>query len=278
MSISQFRDRVAGRDISEDTADVYVRWVKRFQAWNDGSAITEGLLRDFDSALENPTEIPLADRTEPYSYSERVKALSAIKKWAEVMYGADIRPDVNDLIRGGPDDFNPTVYSREAVQSVLDDPCDLEGCFAARAAGYDLIMRASEVTDMRAEDIDAAAGTVYVRAKKGSENRTLSVTDRTMQLLEEQRDRVQRRFDRPKYLFYNSYGNRLTAGAFSKHMSRHHGVGTHAVFRHSAIVHAIEDQGFGAAYIRARHHSPSMTSRYASVVDIDPPEWAQARR
>lgn len=273
MSTSQFRSRVAGMDISERTTDVYIRWVKRFQAWNDGSAITEGLLRDFSSALENPGEIPLTDRTEAYSYSARREALSAVIKWAEVMHDVDIRPNVDDLIRGDPDDFVPTVLTREEVNRILEESCDLKGCRVARAAGYDLMMRAAEVTDMRPEDVDAGEGTVYVRAKKGSESKTLSASRRTMDLLLEQLDRVERWHADPAYIFYNSYGNRLRANTFIKHVSREHGVGTNTLFRHSAIVHTIEEQGFGAAYLRARHANVSMTSRYASVVDMKPPDW-----
>lgn len=275
MSINQFRERVAGMDVSPETADAYTRWVKVFQAWNDGSAITEGLLRDFSTDLEDPDRIPLTDRDEGYAHSTRLQAISAVKKWAEVMHDVEIRPDADDLVRGDPEQFDPTVLSRDEASMILQDDCALEGCKAARAAGYDLIMRAAEIADMRPDDVDELDRTVYVRAVKNSENRTLGVSDRTIDLLRDQEERVDSWFSRPQYLFYNSYRNRLTADALRKHFAReHHEAGIHAFARHTSIVHHIQDEGFGQTYLRARHSNPSMTARYASIAGVEAPSWS----
>lgn len=273
MSINQFKERVSGMDVSPETADTYSRWVRVFQAWNDGSRITEGLLRDFSTDLEEPERIPFTDRDEPYSHSTRLQAVSAVKKWAEVMHDVDIRPDANDLVRGDPEQFDPTVLSRETVTRILEESCTLDGCKAARAAGYDLIMRGAEVADMRPEDVDGSA--VYVRAVKNSENRTLGVSDRTRTLLEQQIDLVNSWFANPTYLFYNTYRNGLSAHAWGEHFRRkHHDAGFHAFARHTSIVHHIQDEGFGETYLRARHSNPSMTARYASIAGVDAPSWS----
>lgn len=275
MSVDQFRDRVADRDLkSGPSIDDYCLWIGRFDEWREGSGeITEGVLRDFDTALDTGNvECPCPD--DGFAYQTRVKALSAVALWARVMENTDFHSDIDDLVRGEPDRFDPTVLSRDEVERILDHGCDLPGCQAARHVGYDAIMRAEEVARVKPEDIDVDEGTIYVRSAKNSLPRTIGLSETTIGLLAEQHDRVHRKFETPTTLFYNSYWNSLTSSALSMHFLRHHSdAGFHAFGRHTAIVHYMEDHGFGDAYVRARHRRPSTTARYCSIANVDQPAW-----
>lgn len=274
MSIAQFRERVTGRDLkSQQSVDEYVRWIERFQDWHDGSEITEAVLRDFDDELSGPN--PLDAREDPYSHSTRTKALSAVIKWAQVMENTTIARDVGDLTKGDRAEFDPTILDRDEVGRILTEPCRFQGCLAARVVGYDAIMRASEVTSMQPEDVDFEEGTVYVRAKKGSERRWIGVDEDTLELLRDQVDWATSQFQDPAKLFYNSSMVKgWSAKAFSKHfIEEHHDAGFHSFARHTAITLRLEDgEDFWDVYLRARHKHPSMTARYASIAGRSAPE------
>lgn len=278
-----FRDRVLGYDItSEQTVDEYCSWIERYFDWhtdNGNGEITEGTLRDFDSELRS--DVPLGYRKGAYSYQTRVKAVSAVVKYSEVMHDSDsvatgqVGRAVGDMCHGEEQQFDPHVLDDDETERVLTEHCKTPGCLAARKAGFDLILRASEAMDMRPEDIDWEASTVYVRAKKGSLSKTLSVGDDALDALGDQYDWVTSQFDNPTKLFYDTAMVKgWSPEAWSAHFIRkHHSAGFHAFARHTSIVHHLKEVGFGETFVRARHSHPNMTARYSSVVDIEIPDW-----
>lgn len=279
MTMEQFRERIRGRDINDESnLSSYCTWVERFLEWQGGDRISEGDLRDFDSALENPSTLHFTNRTDPYAHSTRIYALSAVKKWAEVMQDVEIRTDVNDLVRGSPVPFRPTILDRSDVHELLNEPCDIRGCLAARNVGHDAIMRGAEVMDARPQDVDPEAGTIYVRAKKNSDPREIGVAPETTALLMEHIDFVKDRFVRPTKLFYTkSMTMGMSPNAWTQHFRRvHHEAGFHSFARHTAIVHRLEDgEDFYDVFLRARHKHVSMTARYASIAGRTVPSKVQ---
>lgn len=284
VQTSTFQRRTVGRGVNEDTFEDYLRWVRRFTDWADDTgytAINVGALIEFDEALMDPPAPGVESRDTPYAYRTRAKALSAVKKWAEVVKDEPIETDVDDIVMGEPADFDPYIYTREQVRSVHEDDCDVAGCRTARALGYDAIMRAAEVASVRPEDVDLDNRTVYVRGAKGSESRHIAIGDDVWRLVEEQYRRVQDRFASPARLFYDSSGqNAWSPNSWSKHFSRNHAPGVpgeetgfHSFARHTAITRRLEgDDSFGDVYLRARHSNPQMTSRYVGVAGVQQPD------
>lgn len=275
---STFRRRAVDRGIKESTFDQYVRWAKRFLKFcekTDTPWESPGALYDFDAVLSEDPHRVVPERTDPYAYRTRVQALSGVKLYLERVEGVEVPDDVNSIVKGEPAPFDPYIYTEQQVEHALESDCSVEGCRWVRRLGYEAIMRAAEVVDVRPEDLAPEEGTVYVRAKKGSEPRHIGVSGHVLDGLREQRARVEDRFEDPASLFYNSTAsNTWSANAWSQHFLRKHAPdvegeqsGFHSFARHTAVTRRLEaGEDFGDVYLRARHTSPQMTSRYARIV------------
>jgi len=288
-----FENRIAGTRVNQETAEKYRRWVERFETWRPAAEPTTKHLMQFDSVLsdEEWTDYPWENATgrpapATYSYSSRTIALSAVKLWVRLQYSVTIDDEVQNLVYGEPEPFDPEYLSMGDVRDLIrnaEDDCNCSGCKAALALSYDAILRAAELTNVRVEDVDLDAGTLYTRPVKGSVQATLSLTTRTVSLLRE----YIREEDPVTKMFTNTYGNGWKKTSWSSHIRRnHHEVGSHSIGRHSPIVHRLQhpeefadidkEAGvFGQVYRRARHQNPSMTVRYARLVGVTAPDWAE---
>lgn len=279
----QFENRIRGREVNSDqTVNLYRMWAMRFESWRPRDEPSEAMLRDFDTLLheETRTDYPWENHRgrpapDAYAHASRVQAISALKLWARIQYGVTIETVPQDIVFGEPEPFDPHYLPPEEIDSVIegaDDACSNGGCKAAIALGYDAIMRGAELTAVRRQDVDPDAGTVYVRSVKGSNRATISLGDRASNLLAAH---VEKYPDRDR-LFRNAYDRAWKPQAWNNHFRRaHHEAGFHAFARHSPIVNRLNDgQPFGEVYRRARHKHPEMTTRYARLVGVEPPEWA----
>lgn len=288
--INTFRDRITGRRVAESTCDQYETWIHRFEDWMGDGDPTLGALIDFDSYLadpdrpdygwENATGRPAPDE---YSHSSRQLALSALKLWVRLHYDETIEEDVQNIVSGEPNEFDPKYLSQRDIQTVLGDAdtaCSRPGCEAALRVSYDAILRGKELTRIQREDVDFETGTIYVRAVKGSNNMELALQRDTLDSLERH---FEAHADR-EYPFWNAYGRKWKPGAWNEHVrTQHHEVGSHAIGRHSAIMHRLTNPGdfphtadtdtFGSVFRRSRHSQPAMTARYARIAGIDIPDW-----
>jgi len=159
----------------------------------------------------------------------------------------------------------------DAINTAHDD-CNCTGCEAALRVTYDGILRAAELTGIRRDDLDLQNGTLDVRAVKGSMNTTISLDPATVDAL----DRHIRENGVGDVVFTNTYGNGWKPSSWCSHFRNfHHEAGAHSFGRHSPIVHRLQcGEDFGDVYRRARHSHPQMTTRYARVVGVDIPDWA----
>lgn len=293
--LDTFRQRVVGRSISEATFTDYERWIRRFEAWleqenRQAQGIAE--LEDFDELLADSsrTGYPWANgRGRPvpgaYAYRSRINAISAAKKWIRREYNVRVPETPSDICIGSAQPFDPTYIPPDDINDILNSAhsCGAEGCEAALRLSYDAILRASELVRVKAEDVDLSAGTVYVRASKGSGNAEVGIDDRTQQALAQFMSAHPNR----ERLFRNSYGRAWRPAAWSVHVLRHHcDDGSHALGRHTPIMNRLEgadppfmagdysNEDFGSVYRRARHRNPTMTTKYARIIGIDVPGWA----
>lgn len=276
--IDSFCQQVEGREVNkESTLGEYEKWVRRFELWRPGGEVTEGDIRSFDSYLADET---MADyewenrrgRPAPdsYSYSSRVKMASALKLWCKFEYGEEVTTEAQNIVKGEPEPFQPTILDASEVRRTIrngDVMCDRPGCKAAMQLSYDAILRGSELVRVRREDIDWSAGTIFVRATKGSNQVTVSLDDRTLDALKVHADAWPER----DKLFHHSYGRPQSAQVWNNHVRRgHHDAGSHALFRHSPVCHRLNSgQSLGDVYRRARHTHLQTTMRYAKLVDAD---------
>jgi len=279
----EFKERVVGRSISEDTFDAYWLWIKRFERWTDAEPSLP-ILEDFDSFLdsERRTDYPWTNATgrpapDSYSHSSRTQAISALVMWARRQYGINVPEQPDDIVRGEPEPFSPTYLTREDVSETMEaaaDDCNCYGCRAALAVSYDAILRASELVILSVDDLSLESQELAVTAKKGSRDSTLTLGDRTADIL---RDYLDNRDSDSDRLFTNTYGGDWTKQAWSDHFRlQHHEAGSHSWGRHTPILHMFQSgSAFGDVYRRARHKSPSTTARYARYVDADIPQWAE---
>lgn len=277
----QFRERVVGRKVGEETYSEYLRWIKRFEQWYDGDEPTIIDLEDFDTMLSASTgDYPWENKRgrsppDSYAYSSRVIALSAVKLWVRRQYGVDIPEKPQDIVIGEKPDFSPTYLDREEVREVIDGAegdCDCFGCKAACALSYDAILRAAELCLLQVEDLDLRRGMLDVTAVKKSRDSTLSLGDYTVHILREYLEE-EGRSSGP--LFTNTYENSWNRNAWSTHFIRnHHPAGSHSFGRHTPILHML-DAGvpFGDVYRRARHRNPQTTAQYARIVGTQVPSW-----
>jgi len=280
----EFRERVVGRSIKEETFDLYWRWIQRFEGWHtDKGHPTLRDLEDFDTLLvtEDAT-VPWENRVgrsvpDSYSYQSRNLATSAIKMWVRRHYDHDIPEQPQDIVRGTPKSFDPTYLTNKEVNETIDnapEACNCPACTAALALSYDAILRAVELTTLTVDDVDFETGEVDVTAAKGSRDSTLSVADSTLGTMKEYMDGSDHNSGP---LFRNTYGDPWNAGAWATHVSRHHvDAGSHAWGRHTPILHMFQSgASFGDVYRRARHVSSSTTARYARYVGVETPDWAE---
>lgn len=290
-NFEQFESRVVGRRVNEQTYNKYEKWARRFEMWRSGDVPTLGDLIDFDSLLadEGLTDYPWENNVgrpapDSYAYRSRLVALSAIKLWSRVQYDVDISEEVQNIVSGEPEEFDPPYVSTNDIESVISDApdaCNCSGCQAALAVTYDAVLRASELVILSVDDFDPESETLYVHATKGSASGQIQLASRTASLL---RQHISENEPRTK-LFTNTYDNGWRASSWSSHVrNRHHEVGAHSLGRHSPIVHMLQhpeefeyidetQDVFGQVYQRARHRHPSTTSRYAKVVGMDVPDW-----
>jgi len=280
----EFKERVVGRSISEDTFDAYWLWIKRFERWTDAEPSLP-ILEDFDSFLdsERRTDYPWTNATgrpapDSYSHSSRTQAISALVMWARRQYGINVPEQPDDIVRGEPEPFSPTYLTREDVSETMEaaaDDCNCYGCRAALAVSYDAILRASELVILSVDDLSLESQELAVTAKKGSRDSTLTLGDRTADILRDYLDNRESDSDR---LFTNTYGGDWTKQAWSDHFRlQHHEAGSHSWGRHTPILHMLQSgSSFGDVYRRARHQNPSTTAKYARYVDAEVPSWASS--
>jgi integrase len=291
-NLDWFENRITGRRVQADTAAKYRRWVKRYETWRPRAEPDIGQLIDFDTMLadsewtdypwENATGRPAPDA---YSYSSRRVALSAAKLWLRLHHDVEIIEEVQNIVSGEPDPFEPKYLSMDDAESIIEnatDDCNCSGCQAALAISYDAILRGAEMCKVRVDDVDLDARTLYVNSVKGSFRTTVSLAPRTVELVR----RHIREHDPKTKLFTNTYDNGWKAESWHSHFRRnHHEAGSHSFGRHSPIVHRLQHPEefddmdpnadvFGQVYRRARHKAPQMTTRYARLVGIDVPDWA----
>jgi integrase len=278
----EFKERVVGRSISEDTFDAYWLWIKRFETWTDAEP-TLPILEDFDSFLDNPrrTDYPWTNATgrpapDSYSHSSRTQAASALVMWARRQYGINVPEQPDDIVRGEPEPFDPTYLTRDVIWETIEEApeaCSCYGCRAALAVSYDAILRASELAILSVSDLNLDAGELAVTATKKSRDSTLTLGDETVTILRDYLDGREANTDR---LFTNTYGGDWTKQAWSDHFRLyHHEAGSHSWGRHTPILHMLQaGSSFGDVYRRARHQNPSTTAKYARYVDADVPSWA----
>ena len=283
--LSQFKQRVVGRSISENSWPEYKRWITRFEQWLSMQSISDpniGDLEAFDGFLadESRTGYPWVNARSgqppaAYAYRSRVTAVSAAKKWVRRHYTRRIPETPGDICIGAPEPFDPTYLSPQTIDDTFasaGSDCDIDGCEAALRLSYDAILRASELVAVERDDIDLDAGTVYVRATKGSQNLEVGLAEPTVDALTQHVAAYPQR----EYPFWNSYGRSWRASAWVMHVLRNHcDAGSHAFGRHSPILHRLEaGQDFGEVYRRARHQNPTTTIAYARIAGVDVPEWA----
>lgn len=290
--LSTFKDRVVGRNIKENTYDMYEIWIRRYEMWRPGDEPGIGHLYDFDTLLadETVTDYPWensAGRPAPdeYAYRSRRQALSAIKMWLRLNYETVVSEEVQNIVSGEPAPFDPPYISRDDAAGVIENAgndCNNPDCEAMLALTYDCILRAAELAQLSREDIDLDAGTVWVNTVKGGQQSTLALGERAQRLL---RRHLQQK-DPNAILFSNTYDNGWQPSAWCSHFRRnHHEVGAHSFGRHTPIMHRLQNPDafddmdneknvFGQVYRRSRHQHPSMTNRYARLVGVDVPDWA----
>lgn len=294
--LDTFEQRVVGRSISDQTWPMYRNWIQRFEAWLEREEITNPGIEDmeaFDNFLadESRTAYPWENgqgRPAPpsYAYRTRIVSASAIKMWVRRQYDKMIPEGPNNICIGEPEPFDPTYLDFDTIHKTIaeaPDACASDDCAPALQLSYDAILRASELVRIRRKDVDFDNGTVYVRASKGSENAEIGVSPETLDMLA---DHIENYPDRNR-LFKNNVGGKLTASTWASHVKDHHvEAGSHAFGRHSSIFHRLEapDQFhdmdpsgdvFGQVFRRARHRNASTTNKYARIVGIDVPEWAE---
>lgn len=278
--IQTWYQRRAGRQFKPETADQYTTWIRRFEGWLPTTAPTVGDAIDFDSWLSDPdtTEYPWeGGRGRPapdvYAYQTRIMALSAVKSWLRYEYDYVVEDNVQDLVSGDPEPFEPKYLSRDDVAETIAEAheCGVDGCEAALRVTYDAILRASELVLLDESDFDFAENTVSVTATKGSLNATIEIDPATA-------DAVEDAFARGEHdrAWANSYGNPWNARSWSKHFrTKHHEAGSHSFGRHTPIVHRLMGgESFGDVFRRARHKYPATTARYARYVGTDVPDYA----
>lgn len=291
-NLDWFENRITDRRVKPETASKYRRWVQRYETWRTGGEPDLSDLIDFDTVLadETWTDYPWENATgrpapDAYSYSSRRVALSAAKLWLRLNYDVSIVEEVQNIVSGEPDPFDPPYLSMDDIERVIgnaEEDCNCSGCEAALAVSYDGILRAAELTNITVDDVDLDAGTLYVRSVKGSFQTTIGLTRRTVGLLEEHI----RENDPGSTMFTNTYDNGWKPQSWASHFrTHHHEAGSHSFGRHSPIVHRLqhpeefgdisaEKDTFGQVYRRARHKHPTMTQRYARLVGVEVPDWA----
>ena len=280
--MDQFRERVVGRSISEDTFTAYKLWIERFEAWYTGDEPSLRDLEDFDTMLEDEsqTDYPWQNAVgrpvpDSYSFSSRNQALSAVKKWVRRHYNVDIPEQPGDIARGGEESFSPTYLARERVRDIIEgagSSCGCDGCGAALALSYDAVLRASELVQLSVDDVNFETREIAVSATKGSRDMEIRVSEDTMERVVDYYADADHSSGK---LFRNTYGDPWNKGSWATHVLRKHvPEGSHAFGRHTPILHQLEaGVEFGEVYRRARHKNPATTARYARYVDTGVPAW-----
>lgn len=280
MDVDEFVEEHGGRLVSEDTMGKYGRWIRRFESWRPKEP-DEEVLRQWDSFLsdEDRADYPWKNARgrgapQSYSFQSRVVSLSAVKLWLAHEHDIHIETEVQNIAEGEPAPFEPRTLSGSEIESVIRRApldCENDDCQTALRVGYDAIMRGAELADARVEDFDRGEGSLYVRAKKGSEPTTVELSDEAARAL---RNHVAARSGR-EYLFHNAYDNPWQPSSWNQHFRRkHHEDGFHCFGRHSPITNRLTSgEEFGQVYMRARHSNPTTTLKYVNYVGGDAPDW-----
>lgn len=278
IDTDEFQKRVRDREVNSDqTIHLYDNWVRRFESWRPGEEPDEAMLRDFDSFLQDSERpgYPWESRRgrpapDEYAFQTRVVALSGVKLWLKHQYDISIETEVQNIAAGEPEPFDPTVLDPGEVNRVIqqaDVACDNPDCRAAISVGYDAILRGAELVDARLEDFDSGEGSLYVRAKKGSEPATIQLGSRAATDL---RNHASTYPDRD-LLFTNAYDNKLKPQVWNNHFrEKHHTAGFHSFARHSPINNRLtQGESFEDVFLRARHTNARTTLKYVSYIGMD---------
>lgn len=218
---------------TEGTTRDYLSWADRFEDWREWAdvSVSSDLLYTFDEFLSDPEEMTrFADEyvdghsiwnryripDEGYSYRTQVKALSAVKSYVDFEYDVEVpnqqRSKINNVVEGDPPAFDPPTASPDEVQEVFEDTetCSFGSCHPMTRLGYDAIMRCAEITRVEWDDVNVEKGRIYVRSAKGSPERWVTLSPKTVDVLIDHREAGLEHFDNPKWMFYRLGGfNRL---------------------------------------------------------------------
>lgn len=269
----------------------YQSWASRFEDWKEWAdvSVSMDLLYTFDEFLSDPTQLGQFEAeyvdghsrwntsripSDGYGYRTRVKAVSAIKSYVDFEYAVEY-PDrqkykVNNIVEGSAPRFDPVIASADEVMEIFDDTkeCSYGSCHAMARLGYDAIMRGVEVVRVEWDDVDINLGRVYVRSAKGSPERWISLSAKTVDVLTDYREMAKEHFDNPRWCFYRFGGyrrhNTWTAKDWGEHFqSNHWDAGFHSFARHSSITSRLNDgQSISAVSRRARHANLDNTQKY----------------
>lgn len=280
----------------------YESWASRFEDWKEWADVSVSLelLYTFDEFLNDPeTMRRFADEyvdghsvwnrcripDEGYSYRTRVKALSAVKSYVDFVYDVEFpnqqKYKINNVVDGDPPAFDPPTASPDEVEEIFEDTesCSFGSCHPMTRLGYDAIMRCAEITRVEWDDVNIEKGRIYVRSAKGSPERWVTLSPKTVDVLIDHRQAVLEHFDNPKWLFYRlggfKWNKTWTAQKWGEHFRNAHGMGFHDFARHSPITNRLNNgESLTDVSRRARHANFENTIKYDQLADNGsiPPE------
>lgn len=190
--VGKFKRRISSRKWNPKTVDQYVLWAERLEEWTDPEDFEsyQGVMFDFDTYLADLPEDPPWDgskrKGEGFSYSSRIQALSAVKLYLQLMYGARLDRDVDEFVSGEEPEFEPEWYTKEETEKIFEETrgCKYPHCHAMTKLGYDCILRCAELVQVCREDVDLSERVLEIRAVKRSIPREVQFSGETAELLE----------------------------------------------------------------------------------------------
>lgn len=288
---------------TEGTTADYLSWAERFEDWRIWAevSVSEDILYTFDEFLSDASRLGkfeaeyVDERSrwntsripdDGYGYRTRVKAVSAIKSYVDFEYAVEF-PDrqkykVNNIVAGSEPPFDPVIASPDEVREIFEDTreCSFGSCHPMSRLAYDAIMRGIEVTRVEWDDVDLKHGRIYVRSAKGSPERWISLSAKTVDVLTNYRAMVKDRFENPKWMFYRFGGYRWSntwePQDWGEHfLDTHWDAGFHSFARHSSITNRLNSgESISDVSRRARHANLDNTLKYDQLVNNGgtPPE------
>jgi integrase/recombinase XerD len=188
----------------------------------DPAEVTLSVLRRYQSHVFHHVKAD-GRRLSSIAQSDRVGAVRRFFAWMEDQGHLPSNPAVKLHLPRVEKHLPRSVLTAEEAEEVLAQP-DLETAQGLRDRAlletlYATGMRRQEVEAMRVEDLDFAAGVVFVRQGKGRKDRMIPLSERAAawltRYLEEVRPRVLRGQD-PGFVFLGRWGRPLSASQIAK--------------------------------------------------------------